>query len=143
MTCFDYDDLAERLNLVGYPDGHNIFETILKLAVVLDNEELSDYERDLVLNLFSTTGLKQISSLPKDFLSKTKWKPFDYGNVKIGDFVRVSLDSYDSETGKKHNGRVGVLIDMRARRCKVKYIGLSTQEFMTHPMENLESLQKA
>lgn len=142
MTCFDYDDLKERLIVSGYTEDSEIHKTILRLAAVLDNEEISDLNRELVLELFSKTALDQLNELPLSFLSQNKWKVFDYGNVKKGDFVRVRYDAYDAPTGLKHNGRLGVLIDMKAWRCKVKYIGMPTDESMTHPMDNLESIRK-
>jgi hypothetical protein len=142
MTCFDYDDLKERLITSGYLEDSEVYTTVLKLAAVLDREEISDLNRELVLQVFSKTALEQLNDLPLEFLSKNKWKVFDYGNVKKGDFVRVRYDAYDSETGQKHNGRLGILVDMKAWRCKVKYIGMPTEESMTHPMDNLESIQK-
>lgn len=142
MTCFDYDDLKERLIIAGYAEGSEVFKAITNLAIVLDNEEISDINREIVLELFSKTALDQINSLPKDFLSKNKWMIFDYGNVKKGDYVRVRYDAYDSITGAKHNGRLGILIDMKAWRCKVQYIGMPSVETMVHPMDNLESIRK-
>lgn len=142
MTLFDHDDLKNRLTIAGYDENTPVGHAILKLAFVLDNEEISDIKKQLVLDLFSKTGLEQLNSIPVDFLSKNKWVLFDYGNVKKGDFVRVRYNAYDSVTGEKHNGRLGVLIDMKAWRCKVKYIGMPTEELMTHPMDNLESIKK-
>lgn len=142
MTLFDHDDLKNRLTVAGYDENTPVGHAILKLAFVLDNEEISDIKKQLVLDLFSKTGLEQLNSIPVDFLSKNKWVLFDYGNVKKGDFVRVRYNAYDSVTGEKHNGRLGVLIDMKAWRCKVKYIGMPTEELMTHPMDNLESIKK-
>lgn len=142
MTFFDHDDLKERLALAGYSDDSEVGHAILKLAFVLDAEEITDIKKQLVLELFTKTGLEQLKALPIDFLSKNQWVLFDYGNVKKGDFVRVRYDAYDSITGEKHNGRLGVLIDMKAWRCKVKYIGMPQEEAMTHPMDNLESIKK-
>jgi hypothetical protein len=142
MTCFDYDDLEERITQLGFNKDTPVFKSIAKLAAVLDQDELSDTEREIVLTLFSSKGLEQVNNLPKEVLSKTKWIPFDYGNVKIGDFVRVRFDAYDSDTGVKHNNRLGILVSMAAWRCKVQYIGIPGAELMPHPMEKLESLQK-
>ncbi len=142
MTCFDYDDLKERLILAGFSEGSEVFKAVNNLAIVLDNEEISETHRELVLEVFSKTALEQISSLPKEFLSQNKWMVFDYGNVKKGDYVRVRLNAYDSPIGVKHNGRLGILIDMKAWRCKVQYIGMPQVETMVHPMDNLESIRK-
>lgn len=142
MTYFDQDDLKERLSMAGYPEDSEISRAVTKLAFVLDNEDLSDVHKELVLSLFNKTTLDQINALPLEFLSKNKWGPFDYGNVKKGEYVRVRYDAYDAETGQKHNGRLGILLDMKAWRCKVQYIGMSNEELMTHPMDNLESIKK-
>lgn len=142
MTLFDHEDLQERLAMAGYAEDEGISKAVMKLAFVLDNEELSDTHKELVMNLFNKTTLDQIKALPLEFLGKNKWVPFDYGNVKKGDYVRVRYGAYDSETGQKHNGRLGTLIDMKAWRCKVQYIGMPNEEPMTHPMDNLESIKK-
>lgn len=142
MSCFDYDDLKERLVIAGFKEDSEVFRAVCNLAIVLDNEEISDTSREVALEVFSKTALNQINSLPKDFLSKNKWMIFDYGNVKKGDYVRVRFDAYDSKTGAKHNGRLGILIDMKAWRCKVQYIGMPQVETMVHPMDNLESIRK-
>lgn len=142
MSCFDYDDLRERLALAGFLENPEVFQAVTNLAVVLDNEEISDTNRETVLKVFSQLALEQLNKLPKEFLSKSKWMPFDYGNVKKGEYVRVRFNAYDSDEGSKHNGRLGILIDMKAWRCKVQYIGMPQTEIMDHPMDNLESIRK-
>lgn len=142
MACFDYDDLSERLEAIGYSKESVIHTTILTLAATLDNEELNDSDKLSVLSLFSSEAISQLNELPFSVLSRTSWRDFDYGNTPIGAFVRVRKDAYDSNTGKKHNGKVGILKDMRARRCKVSYIGDTVTPIMEHPMENLETLSK-
>jgi hypothetical protein len=142
MACFDYDDLKERLIIAGFLENSEVFNAVTNLAATLDNEEISDINREIVLEIFSKTALEQINKLPKEFLSKNKWMIFDYGNVKKGDYVRVRYDAYDSPEGSKHNGRLGILIDMKAWRCKVQYIGMPQAETMVHPMDNLESIRK-
>lgn len=142
MLHFDYEDFQRRLVFAGYEKDSEVYTTIMRLAVVLDNEEISDTSREIVLNLFSKSALDQLIEVPTNVLGQTVWKSFDYGNVQKGEYVRVRLDAYDSLTGQKHNGRVGILMDMAAWRCKVKYLGMPGIEIMTHPMDNLESLQK-
>jgi hypothetical protein len=69
------------------------------------------------------------------------WRDFDYGNVKLGEFVRIKPDAYDSPSGVRHNGLVGILAFMNGGKCTVKYIGLASGNSQPHPMEKLDSLK--
>lgn len=139
---FDYEDLRKRLHVAGFDETHPIAVSVLNLAVTLDNEQLSHKDRELVFNLFSIYGIEQLKSIPSDILELTVWQDFDYGNTKIGDFVRVKQNAYDAKTAMRHNGKLGILISMHAMRCKVKYIGDRSTSNMVHPMSNLESINR-
>lgn len=139
---FDYEDLRQRLEIAGFNETHPIAVSVLNLAVTLDNENLSIEQRKIVFDLFSDYGIQQLEELPLEDLKNTSWREFDYGNVVIGDFVRVKANAYTAETGLKHNGRLGILISMNAYRCKIKYIGNRIASTMIHPMSNLETIKK-
>lgn len=135
---FNYHDLSERVRAAGY-DGP-IHDAIVSLAVTLDKFELSDEHKSVVLNLISTTGREQLDNLPQQVLD-ADWEDFNYGNVKIGEYVRVKKDAYDSPTGSKHNGLVGILARADARRFLVQYLGEHVGSTMYHPEKSLESLR--
>jgi len=80
-----------------------------------------------------------LDSAPEVF--DDSWADFDYGNVRFGDFVRVKTDAYDSASGARHNGLVGILAYMKGGQCSVNYIGLATGNTMKHPKEKLDSLK--
>lgn len=141
----DIDNLRARLHGIGlgpeHRDGEKAADAIIAVLLTLSTFEMDDDTKTTVLNLISSHGLRSIKSTP--FFVEEDWKDFDYGNVKIGDFVRVKKDAYDSVTGAKHNGLVGVLKFMKSGQCSVDYIGLASGNTMKHPKERLESLKRS
>lgn len=135
---FDYAELQRHYESIGY--GGDIVSALVSVAVVLDKYDLSDHDRDVVCNLLSEAGRGKLSQLPEKVVTGA-WEPFNYGNVRIGDYVRVRPGSYDSDTGKLHNGLVGKLLHMASRQCIVDYLGEAAGRQIRHPMENLDSLR--
>lgn len=135
---FNYVRLAEKVASLGYDS--DIVGAVYSLGVALDRRELTPEQESIVLELFSVNGKEKLARFP-DGVSEASWEDFNYGNVKIGDFVRVKKDAYDSETGSKHNGLVGILVHMRAGRCSVDYLGEESGRSMRHAMNSLESLR--
>jgi len=139
----DHDGLRARLNSIGYDGNHGDDESVMQALVAvhltLESFKLSEAARDTILDLLSANGRKSLAEV-SDW-DEESWRDFDYGNVKIGDFVRVKHDAYDSETGSRHNGLVGILSAMSGGKCTVKYIGLATGNSQPHPMEKLDSLK--
>lgn len=139
----DHKMLKEKLSAIGYdgtrPTDAKIVEALLAVTVTLESYQLSEEQQDTVLDLLTLAGQDKLSHLPD--IQEDSWENFNYGNVKIGDFVRVKRDAYDSDSGKVDNGLVGILTYMSHGRCSVKYIGLSSGKVALHPMDNLESLK--
>lgn len=135
---FEYNKLQELYSAIGMQQ--EVVKAMVSLAVVLDRQGLTQDQKTLVYNLLSEAGRDSLKQLPEKALAG-EWKDFDYGNVKIGDYVRVKVDAYDSPSGMKHNGRVGVLKYMTHNRCTVDYVGDELGNAMKHPMEMLESLR--
>lgn len=135
----DYSDLEEKIILLGHSE--KVAKAVTSAMVTLDKYDLSEDEKYESYSLLSDTGFKALKSLP-EAVAKGKWIEFDLGNVGIGDYVRVKKDAYTSESGVNHNGKVGRLAHMHARKCVVHYIGVDTGTSMTHPLGNLESLKK-
>lgn len=135
---FDYAKLRETYEAIGYSGA--LVEALVSVAVVLDKYQLPDSEKEVVFNLLSEAGRNKVADLP-DALLGQHWEPFNYGNVKIGDYVRVRPGSYDSSTGQRHNGLVGKLLHMASRRCLVDYLGEEAGRQIRHPMEFLDSLK--
>jgi hypothetical protein len=135
---FDYNKLEELYTSMGF--RAEVVSAIVSLATVLDKQGLSDSQKQTVYRLLSDAGQESLKEVPEKVVTG-EWAEFDYGNVKIGDYVRVKPDAYDSETGTKHNGRVGILKYMAHKRCNVEYVGAEGGEAMAHPMDNLESIR--
>lgn len=139
----DYDGLRSRLLSLGYSGNHSDDESVIQALVAvhltLQSFDLSEAAQSAILDLLSTAGRQQIDLLPE--VTEESWQSFDYGNVKILDFVRVKPDAYDSESGEKHNGLVGILTYMRSNRCTVEYLGLASRNSQSHPMDKLDSLK--
>jgi hypothetical protein len=135
---FEYNKLQELYASIGAQP--EVVTAMVSLAVVLDRQGLTADQKLLVYNLLSEAGRDSLKKVPEKVVAG-EWKDFDYGNVKIGDYVRVKPDAYDSPSGMKHNGRVGILKYMAHNRCTVDYIGEDLGNAMKHPMEMLDSLR--
>jgi len=139
----DFEGIREDLVALGYTGEHRDDESVIQglvaVHLTLETLELSKAAREAILDLLSATGREDLNNLPD--LSEESWQDFDYGNVRLFNLVRIKHDAYDSDTGVKHNGLVGVLTDMRGGQCTVKYIGLASRSSQRHPMEKLDSLK--
>lgn len=139
----NFDGLREKLVSLGYNGDHaddeSVIQALVAVHLTLGTFELSESARGAILDLLSTTGREAIDAFPE--FPEDAWQNFDYGNVKIMDFVRVKRGAYDSETGVKHNGLVGILTHMRGGICTVEYIGLASRSSQRHSMEKLDSLK--
>lgn len=137
----DHEGLKAKLASIGYDEDSELVKAILAVHVTLSSYKLPPEDRSVALELLSKSGRKALESTPS--FDENSWRDFDYGNVKIGDFVRVKKDAYDSPTGVRHNGLVGVLKFMSNNQCSVEYIGLASGNTMKHPMGRLESLKRS
>jgi hypothetical protein len=135
---FDYNKLQELYTSIGMQQ--DVVDAMVSLAAVLDRHGLTDEQKDLVYTLLSEAGRESLKELPEKVLTG-EWQDFDYGNVKIGDYVRVKIDAYDSPTGAPHNGRVGILKHMSHNRCTVQYVGTELGDAMKHPVQMLDSVR--
>jgi hypothetical protein len=138
----DIDTLLKNLEQAGYDPESEITKTILNLAYTLDASELSESDRSIVLQLFSSKGLEQLQNLSGRIPNSYKWSDFEIGNTREGDVVRVRLDAYTTESGAKHNGLVGVIESVYAGRVTVRYYGRYADIPQIHPREKLEILKK-
>lgn len=139
---FNYDELREHLVRVGYSEESVFVKTITNLAYTLDASELTESDRSIVLQLFSSKGLEQLQSLSGKLPESYRWSEFEIGNTRVGDVVRVRLDAYDSISGGRHNGLVGIIESVYAGRVEVRYVGRYADIPQTHPREKLEILKK-
>lgn len=138
----DFDMLSKNLEEAGYVPDSEITKTILNLAYTLEASGLSESDRSIVLQLFSSKGLEQLQNLSGRIPSSYKWSAFEIGNTREGDVVRVRLDAYSTDSGMKHNGLVGVIESVYAGRVTVRYYGRYADIPQTHPRELLEILKK-
>lgn len=135
----NYKEIEDRLKALGHDE--KVVAAVVSAMVSMDKYDLSEDQKYMACSLISSTGLEALESLP-EAVAKGEWREFDYGNVNIGDFVRVKKDAYTSESGVKHNGKVGRLAYMHGGKCMVSYIGIDVGDQMRHPMTNLESLKR-
>lgn len=142
----DYEGIRKVLESLGYdadnPEGEQITEAIIAMALTLSQFKLSHEGNQTVRKLWSTWAQADISTLPYQF-DEDSWQDFDYGNVTIGDYVRVKKDAYDSVSGSRHNGLVGRLTFVKSGQCSVEYVGLGTGNTMKHAMGKLQSLKRS
>lgn len=135
----NYKDLESKLTTLGHTK--NMVDATVSAVATIDKFNLTEDEKYAVYTLLSSSGLEALKSLP-DAVAQGEWEDFAYGNVGLGDYVRVKKDAYTSESGVNHNGKVGRLARMHAGKCVVHYIGIDTGDNMTHPVGNLESLKR-
>lgn len=136
---YNLEYFSEKLESIGYKAGSNVHRAVSDALVAIEQHKLSQDEYAAILDLLSEFGRDSLGHYPS--FGDDLWQDFDYGNVIVGDYVRVRHDAYDSETGKHHNGLVGELLNVSGRRCSVRYIGLRGASKMYHPIGNLESLK--
>lgn len=133
------NEIAEKLLALGYSKNSPEFLAIMDALVAISLYNLNDTQLKTVLDLLSSSGYMEVINTP--LYSDEAWEDFNYGNIVVGDYVRVKPGSYDSELGSNHNGLVGTLINIKARRCTVRYIGRKGVSTMQHPIQNLQSLK--
>lgn len=141
MLNYSDHDIRPKLEALGYENSGAIVDAIAAVLMTLESHKLSKADQDVVFDLISKNGRLALAAVPD--WDNDSWQDFDYGNVSQGAFVRVKPDAYDSESGARHNGLVGVLQFMQSRVCTVDYIGLATGNSHKHPMEKLQSLKGA
>lgn len=141
----EHDNIRSRMISLGYGgyrgDDKKVVDALIAVHLTLESYKLSATAQELVFSLLSKDGRASLANTPD--WDEDSWQDFDYGNVKQGEFVRVRPDAYDSESGARHNGLVGVLQFMKSRVCTVDYIGLATGNSHKHAMEKLQSLKGA
>lgn len=134
-----YQQLEKTLRALGHSE--KTVAAVVSATVSMDKYGLSDDEKYAAYSLMSTVGFEALRKLPEAVVDG-EWIDFDYGNVIIGDYVRVKKDAYTSVSGVNHNGKVGQLVKMYGGKCTIEYIGLDTGTSMPHPWQLLDSLKK-
>ena len=138
LTYEEFDSLIAAVGLEGSKEQ----EVLLSLFATLAASELTPDQAKNIMEIFSEKGLEDLKKVPEKVLS-AEWRDFDYGNVKIGDYVRVKKGVYtDSDSGVLHEGRIGILTYAFNHRFTVRYIGLHAGNTMIHPMKNLQSMKR-
>lgn len=139
----DHNDLRAKLESIGYTGlretDESLIQALVAVHLTIESFDLSKDAQKAVLSFLSEVGQASLD-IPAE-VKEAGWEDFNYGNVRFGDHVRVKKDAYDSDTGSRHNGLVGILTDMRGGICTVKYYGLATGNTMRHPMDKLESIK--
>lgn len=137
---YDIEALRERLESFGFHRGNPVHDTMTAVALVLGAAELTEEQRDTVLDLMSTEGRN--SEYDLGLVGDDAWEDFAYGNMRVGDYVRVKKDAFDSNIGSLHNGRVAKLVHMSSYVCTVSYLGIPAERQVKHNMNKLQSLKR-
>lgn len=138
---YDLEYFSTKLTVGGYRPDSAVFKAVTDLMVAFDQHELSETDQTVVLNMFSEFGRDDLGKIP--LCGDDAWEEFNYGNVKVGEYVKVKPDMYDSPEGESHNGLVGTLLRVSGRRCTVRYLGRPDISPMHHPIDNLLSIKRA
>lgn len=135
----DMGDFRNKMTIAGVETDSDLYNALSEAMVVLSAWNLSEADLKFGLSLISEYGLKQLDKLP--LIPEDAWVPFDYGNVRPGEFVKVAPNAYDSTTGAVHNNRLGVVIEVSGHRATVRYITDKVHTNMRHPISRLLSLK--
>lgn len=127
--------MLDKLEYLGIDKDSKVYKTLYDIFTFIDDADLSEEDSREVFQLISEAGMSEIDNIPHI----ESWGEFDYGNTIIGDLVRVHPEAYDTESGHKHNGRVGFILSISGRRCLVRYAGTRGKANMRHPIEKLQS----
>ena len=132
------EPLRDRVEKLGIRESRpEVYGALIDVLTVLRLRNLDYQECKEILDLISERGRNEIMNFP--LLEDEDWQDFDYGNAKVGHYVRVKPYAYDSSTGQKHNGRLGRVLNISGRRVLVQYIGISGYSDMHHPIGMLQS----
>lgn len=116
----DMGDFRNKMTNAGVETDSDVYWALSSAFVALSSWNLSPDEMKYALSFISEYGLTQLDNTP--LIPDEAWAEFDYGNARVGEFIKVKEDAYDSPTGFVHNGRLGLLVDVSGRRGLVKYI---------------------
>jgi len=136
---FSLENFLEKVEAIGHLKGSKTHSALSDALVAMSQHNLSSEEWEAVLQALSASGRSELEDLP--LFTDDMWEEFNYGNVRPGDYVKVKPNAYDSDTGSKHNGLVGVLIRVSGRRCLVRYLTHQAPAQMRHPIDSLLSLK--
>jgi len=129
------DEILSKVEYLGFSKNDPIYKALYDILLVLDSSDLSSEDTSILLELLSGTSLEELNQLKE----VSEWGEFDYGNAKIGSLVRVKDNVYDSSTGLRHNGRVGFILSISGRKCRIRYAGTRGSSGLAHPIDNLQS----
>lgn len=135
----DLGSFRDRLTNLGVETDSDLYHALCDAVVALSYWNLSESDQITALNTISEYGLSKMTSTP--IIPDDAWVPFDYGNVRPGEYVKVAPDAYSSDTGAKHNGRLGVVTEVSGHRASVRYITDPSHSLMRHPIDRLLSLK--
>lgn len=135
----DLGDYTDKVVQAGYSPDSEVYKAVSDIIVALGQHDLLPDEKETVLDLVSRLGRQDLLGFPG--YTEDDWGDFDYGNARPGHYVRVRPDTYDSPTGKVHNGLVGVVVRISGRRCTVRYLANPESSPMTHPIQNIQSIK--
>lgn len=135
----DLGSFRNHLTNAGIETDSKEFFAIMDAMVAFSFHIDDEVSCKRALSVISDFGVKQMESTP--LIPEDAWGEFDYGNVHIGEYVKVKPDAYESGNGLEHNNRLGVLTSVSGRRCTVRYITEPQPRQMNHPIDRLLSLR--
>jgi len=135
----DLGDFRNKMTVAGVETDSDLYNALSEAIVVLSAWNLNEAELKFAMSLISEYGLEQLDNLP--LIPEDAWVPFDYGNARPGEFVKVAPNAYDSPTGSVHNNRLGIITEVSGHRASVRYITDEVHTNMRHPISRLLSLK--
>lgn len=129
-----------KVEAIGHKPGSPVHSAVSDALVAMNQHNLSPEDWEAVLDVISSSGRNELDRFPH--VGSDMWEEFNYGNVVVGDYVRVRPDAYTSETGSVHNGLVGLVLRVSGRRCSVRYLGRQAGSPMQHPIDSLTSMKR-
>lgn len=111
---------------------------VVNLLGVFSDEDLTDAEREFVIDAFARLALGQALARPSEAMEE--WKDCVPGDYQVRDTVRVRSAAYQGEHGMWHNGRRGRIVGTRNNSVIVVYDGDNAEQAVHHSPNSLEVL---
>jgi hypothetical protein len=111
MPQIDKQWVLEQLEAAKVKVGSG--KAILKLLEAWGEiPELSDKMTEEVMTIFPKLALGHVLKVEENEDDYT-WTPLQPGQVSVADVIRVKADAFSDKLGPIHNGRKGLVVDVR------------------------------
>ena len=100
---------TEQLSRAKLPDS--VSSSVQRLLRIWWELPVREEEIERVLRLFAELAQDHAIEVSEEHF---EWTPVKPGYIKVADIVRVKLNAYQGDIGKRHNGRLARVVAIRS-----------------------------